>query len=112
MKSPKPKKDQQPSLPEIIRSERNIEKWSIWVPANSRTELKERVFERAVELPDGGKAIGRLTVAPTTKGNLTTEDQRVYYALVRIWEERGRPETFTPVSLRHIAKVLRRKWHN
>src|SRR5262249_25480532 len=45
------------------------------------------------------------------KGNLTTEDQRVYYALVRIWEERGRPETFTPVSLRLIAKVLRRKWN-
>ena len=86
MKSPKPKKEQPqtPSLPERIRSELNVEKWSIWQPANARSGLlKERAFEREIELPSGNRVTAKLTVSPTTKGNPTTKDQRVYYALVK-----------------------------
>ena len=94
-----------------IRPELNIEKWSIWQPANSRGQgLKERVFEREVHLPDGTKVRGTLTVSPTAKGDLTNEDQRVYYALVKLWEAKGRSDTYTSFSLRQLSKVLQRRW--
>ena len=98
MKSPKPKKEQSrfSDLPEKIRPELNIEKWAIWQPANARTELRERVFERTIEAADGSKVTAKLTVAPTTKGNLTTRDQRVYYALNVQW-----------LSLIHISEPTR-----
>ncbi|MBV8383624.1 MAG: hypothetical protein JOZ63_13535, partial [Planctomycetaceae bacterium] len=98
-------------LPERIRPELNVEKWSIWRPANSRGGPRARTFERDVRLPDGTRIVARLKVAPTTEGNLTTEDQRVYYALVRLWEERGRSATLTPFSLRGLARVLKRIWN-
>ncbi len=109
-KRPRKESEQLPNLPEKIRPELNIEKWSIWQPANARTGLRERVFERTIEMPDGGRITAKLTVAPTTKGNLTTEDQRVYYALVKLWEERGRSDSFTWFSLRRLATVLGRTW--
>src|SRR3954447_22726739 len=104
MKSPKPKKEQPrlSELPERIRPELNIEKWSIWQPANARTELRERIFERTIEASDGSKVTAKLTVAPTTKGNLTTRDQRVYYALNKQWRDRGESTTFTPFSMQRL----------
>ena len=117
MKSSAPRKEHRKQeeyapLPERIRPELNIEKWSIWQPANARNqELKERVFEREFQSPDGTRVTGRLTIAPTTKGDLTTEDQKVYYGLVKLWEEKGRPVSFTPFSLRRLAKILKRAWN-
>jgi hypothetical protein len=108
-----PKQEGHTTLPERIRPELNIEKWAIWQPANARTQvsLKERTFEREIQSPDGTKVNGKLTVTPTAKGDLTTEDQRVYYALVKIWEAKGRSNSYTSFSLRHLAKVLgRRRW--
>jgi hypothetical protein len=99
-----------PGLPEKIRPELNIEKWSIWQPTNSRAAPKARKLEREFTLPDGRKVVAKVEMVPTTRGNLTTEDQRVYYALVRFWEERGRSTSFTPFSLQRLAKILRRKW--
>src|SRR5512135_3873100 len=113
MRSPKPKKEhpQAPSLPERIRPELNIEKWSIWQPANARSgPPKERAIEREIELPSGSRVTAKLTVSPTTKGNLTTKDQRVYYALVKHWEERGRSADFTPLSLQRLARLLQMPW--
>lgn len=104
-----PKKEER-ELPVRIRAELNVEKWAIWQPANARTELRERVFERTIEAPDGSRVTAKLTVAPNIRGNLTTEDQRVYYALVKIWEEKGRNISYTPFSLRRLAAVLGRPW--
>jgi hypothetical protein len=109
-KQPRKESEQFPDLPKKIRPELNIEKWSIWQPANARTGLRERVFERIIEAADGSRISAKLTVAPNIKGNLTTEDQRVYYALVKLWEERGRSESFTWFSLRRLAAVLGRSW--
>jgi hypothetical protein len=106
------RKEEHPATPERIRPELNIEKWSIWQPANARNqELEERVITRVFSPPDGTKVIGKLTIAPTTKGDLTTEDQKVYYGLVKLWEEKGRPDSFTPFSLRRLAKILKRSWN-
>ena len=113
MRSPKAEQEQPrrpPALPEKIRPELNIEKWSIWQPTNSRAAPKARKLEREFALPDGRKIVAKVEMVPTTRGNLTTEDQRVYYALVRFWEERGRSTSFTPFSLQRLAKLLGRKW--
>jgi hypothetical protein len=108
----KPKKDPSPkTLLGRIRPELNVEKWSIWQPANARTgPPRERVIEREITLPDDNRVTAKLTVAPTTKGDLTTRDQRVYYALVKHWEERGRKPDFTPFSMQALARHLKMPW--
>jgi hypothetical protein len=87
----------------------NIEKWSIWQPANSRKSLQAKELERSINLPNGNRITTKVTVGFTHLGCLTTEDQKVYYALIRIWEEDGRPEVLC-FSLRRLAKVLGRPW--
>ena len=94
----------------IVRSELNLEKWSIWLPANSRLARQDRVIEREVTLPDGSRVNARVEVLFTTRGSFTTEDQKVYYALIKLWEEAGRGEEPVTFSLRQVAKVLRRTW--
>src|SRR4051794_28468326 len=112
MKTHKPRKEQpqQSALPTRIRPELNIEKWSIWQPANSRSGPQARTLERELPLADGRRVIAKLEVGFTNKGGLTTEDQKVYYALVKHWEERGRSDSFTPFSLRRLAVILKRRW--
>ena len=97
-------------LPERIRPELNVEKWSIWRPANSRGGPRARTFERDVLLPDGTRIVAKLKVGFTDEGSLTTEDQRVYYALVKVWEERGRTLGLIPLSLKSLARTLRKAW--
>ena len=77
---------------EKIRSELNIEKWSIWHPTNSRKKPKVRVIARQIDLPNGNQAITKVKVGFTDLGVLTTDDQKVYYALIKMWEEDERPE--------------------
>jgi hypothetical protein len=111
MKASRPRKEPQtPTLPERIRPELNVEKWSIWQPANSRNGPRARTIEREALLPDGQKLVAKLSIGFTDKGSLTTEEQRVYYALVRHWEDRGRPPDFIPLSLKRLAKLLRKPW--
>lgn len=94
---------------EKIRPERNLEKWSIWQPANSRTVIKERVLTREITLPNGDRVTAQVEVVSTTKGTLTTEDQRTYYGLVKYWEDNGRTTT-TYFSLKRLSRLLNKKW--
>ena len=80
---------------EKIRSDLNLEKWSIWQPSKSKTKPKERVIRREVLLPDGNKISAEVEVGFTNKGVLTTEDQKTFYALLKIWEDKGRPKEQT-----------------
>lgn len=102
--------DQVTKAPEKIRPELNIEKWPIWQPAKSKNPLETRILEREVVLADGNRVKARVEVAPSTKGALTTEDQKTYYALVKIWEEQGYSGNLTFLSLRRLAKLLHKKW--
>ena len=78
--------------PEKIRAELNIEKWpGIWQPAKAHTRLARRTLERNVELKDRGVAVSKLIIGFTDLGTLTTEDQKMFYALIRQWEEAGKP---------------------
>jgi hypothetical protein len=108
--SAKPKSEPK-QLPVKIRPELNVEKWSIWQPANARTGVpRERLIERQVTLPNGNKVTAKLTVSPTTKGDLTTRDQRVYYALVKQWQDRGGKSDYTPFSMQALARHLKMAW--
>jgi len=95
---------------EKIRPELNLEKWSVWQPSKSKNPPKERIVEREITLPGGNKLTATVEIGFTQRGELTTEDQRTYYALVKQWEESGRPDHYTFFSLRHLSRTLRKKW--
>jgi hypothetical protein len=109
VKRQQPESEKQATL-EKVRPELNLEKWPVWHPTNSRSAPKPKILKREVELPDGTKAIAQVRVGFTDQGMLTTDDQKVLYALVRQWELRGKESEFTFFSLQGLAKTLRRQW--
>jgi hypothetical protein len=98
------------TLERIIRPELNIERWSIWQPSSSRAAPRPRIIIREVTLENGSKVTSKVKVHYTDEGALTTFDQRVYYALIRIWEEEGRSIGTTNFSLRRLARILKMSW--
>lgn len=101
--------------PEKIRAELNIEKWpAIWNPTHSKNHSKQRVQPRTLAREsngiDGTKTLSQVTINPIAHlGDLTTDDQRTLYALIKHWEERGKPAHETPFSIRHVARLLHKK---
>ena len=101
--------------PERIRAELNIEKWpAIWNPTHSKIHSKLRVeprtLEREMNAADGTRTISKVTINPISHlGDLTTDDQRTFYALIQHWEDRGKPPHETPFSIRAVAKLLHKK---
>jgi len=96
---------------DLVRSELNIEKWpAIWKPAKSKNRPAIRTMEREITLPGGGRVTARVELGFTHLGELTTEDQRTYYALVKQWEISGRPGEQTFFSIRGLARFLKKKW--
>jgi len=96
--------------PEKVRSDLNLEKWSIWQPSKSNEKFQEKIVRREIELPTGEKVTAEVEVGYTNKGTLTTEDQKTFYALLKMWEEKGRTNDPTYFSLRRIAKTLKKRW--
>ena len=97
--------------PEKIRVELNVEKWpALWRPASSRGAPRTRTMEREFSTPEGIRGISKLQVGFTQFGTVTTEDQRMLYALIRLWEESGKPGD-RPVffSARRLARLLHKK---
>jgi hypothetical protein len=97
--------------PEKIRVELNIEKWpGIWQPAKGHTKLVARTLERHVASGDG-QATSKLIVGFTDLGTLTTEDQKMFYALIHQWEKAGKP-VGRPVyfSDRVLSRLLHKGW--
>src|SRR5437773_9188287 len=73
--------------PEKIRVELNIEKWpSIWQPASSNSDRAVRTFERGMNLDDGSRGTAKIEIGYTQFGTLTTEDHKMFYALIQQWE--------------------------
>lgn len=107
--------DRAVAKPEKIRAELNIEKWpAIWNPTHSKIHSKDnvqsRTLEREISGPDGTKTVSQVTINPIAHlGDLTTDDQRTLYALIKHWEDRGKPPHETPFSIRHVAKLLHKK---
>lgn len=97
--------------PEKIRVELNIEKWpGIWQPAKGHTRRAARTLERQIGLQNGDRVSSKLIVGFTDLGTLNTEDQRTFYALIRQWENSGKP-VGRPVyfSDRLLSRLLRKK---
>jgi hypothetical protein len=94
-----------------VHPELNLEKWSIWRPSKSPgKDLKRQEFEREASLPDGSKLNSKVQIGFTDRGVLTTEDRKLYYALIKIWEDKGRPCGQIAISLRRLAKELHKRW--
>lgn len=95
---------------EKIRSELNIEKWpAIWQPAKSKNKPSVRVMEREVTAPDGNRIVSRVEVGYTQLGTLSTEEQKMLYVLIRLWEDSGKPDTQVFFSSRGLARMLKKK---
>jgi hypothetical protein len=108
--SPAPNKGQGTTALKKVRPDLNLEKWSIWQPAKSKLSPRERVFRREIELDNGEKITQEVELGYTNKGSLTTEDQKTFYALIDLWEQKGRPTEQTFYSMRKLAKVLQKRW--
>lgn len=91
----------------VIRPELNLEKWpAIWQPVHSRNKLSEMVIERAFD----HSTTAKVEITANSKyGPLTTETQKVWYGLIKLWEETGRSKRLY-FSRRKIAKALGGKW--
>jgi hypothetical protein len=95
---------------EKIRSELNIEKWpAIWQPAKSKNKPSVRVMEREVTVASGNRLVSRVEVGYTQLGTLTTEEQKMLYVLIRLWEDSGKPDTQVFFSSRGLARMLKKK---
>jgi hypothetical protein len=91
---------------DIVRPELNLEKWpGIWQPARSNSKLNEIVLER--RRVDG---ISKIEITANSKyGAMTTETQKVMYALCKISEKKGHPRRIY-FSCSKIAKILKKQW--
>ena len=97
--------------PEKIRVELNVEKWpALWRPAKSKGAPKVRTLEREFSTKEGIRGTSKLEVGFTQYGTITTEDQKMFYALIRQWEESGKPSD-RPVyfSDRLLSRLLHKK---
>ena len=96
---------------EKIRPDLTIEKWpAIWQPSKSRRKPTVKSFERKITLRNGSSGTAKVEVGFTQLGNLTTEDQKTYYGLIKQWEATGRSPEYTFVSTRKLARILKKKW--
>jgi hypothetical protein len=101
--------------PQRIRAELNIEKWpAIWNPTHSKIHSKanvqSRTLERETNAVDGTRTTSKVTINPIAHlGDLTTDDQRTLYALIKHWEDRGKPPHETAFSIRAMAKLLHKR---
>lgn len=93
-----------------VRSELNLEQWSIWLPANSNRDPAPRVLTREISGENGQRIVAEVEITASRKGTLTTEDQRTYYALIEHHQKKGRPDNIVYFSLRGLAKALAKQW--
>jgi hypothetical protein len=116
--APRPRKKSSIAVepkPVRMRAELNIEKWpAIWNPTHSKSHKKldaaPRTLQRESTTPDGTKTVSKVTINPIPNlGDLTTDDQRTLYALIKHWEDRGKPDHETPFSIRQLSRLLHKK---
>lgn len=98
------------ALAEIVYAELNLEKWPIWEPSSARKRTSSRILQRERILPDGSRVTASVEIEPTTRGQLTTRDQKVYYVLLKLWDDTGQPDTPITFSLQKIARLMDEEW--
>lgn len=97
---------------EIIRQELNIEKWPLF--ATSTYRKKSREITRELTLENGDKAIRKVIIGRINEnevGVLRITDYKIFCALVKLWEEAGKPVvTGVNFALHEIAHLLGTVW--
>ena len=110
VKNEQPKPSLRARIVEKIRSELNIEKWpAIWQPAKSKNRPALRTMEREMTADDGSRVVSRVEVGFTQLGTLTTEEQKLLYVLIKLWEDGGKPDAQVFFSTRALARMLKKK---
>lgn len=102
----------EPDIDEKLRRasvEQTLDTWPIYSPADSRAKSRTRTLTREITEPDGTKSIATVEIGFSHLGMLTTEDQKLLYALFWLWAESGRPDDLE-ISLRQICRALKRPW--
>jgi hypothetical protein len=100
------------SLPveqEIARGDVNLKRFGNFIFPHHRTKNlnRRREFISPVTLDNGRTATQRIVIEPVVDGRAyTTFTQRVYYALVLLWYERGTPDGWVRFSFRELARKL------
>src|ERR1039458_799804 len=96
---------------DLIRTELNIEKWAgLWRPAHDSTTAKVRTLEQEYQAKDGTRHKAKVEIGFSHLGELTTEDQKTYYGLVKQWEISGHSPRQVFFSMRGLARILHKKW--
>jgi len=96
-------------LQEIIRPEQNLEKWSDFLFPHPKTPglNQPRGKEWEIVLPNEEVGVASIRVEPSTAHQgYTTRTYDVYLALVRIWEQRGKPVEPFNTSMAEVCKIL------
>ncbi len=95
---------------EMVFSELNLEKWSIWEPSSSKKNPRPRTLERVRILADGSRITAKVEIGITQHGNLSVRDQKIYYILLKFWDDAGQPDHPVQFSLQKIARELGEEW--
>ncbi|MBI4707174.1 MAG: replication initiator protein A [Candidatus Omnitrophica bacterium] len=97
---------------EIIRAELNIEKWPIFATSTFRGKSREIIREVITE--DGSilsKKVIIGKIADKEVGVLRIFEMKGFYALIKLWEEAGRPlNKNVNFALHQVAEILKREW--
>lgn len=117
MNKPQPRRfraiEGNPEASQVVTQELNLEQWPLWKPSHAtrrKKTLEPRILIREEFQPGGTKLTRSVEIAHTYKGTLTTKDQKVLLALVKIWEDAGRPLTFVFLSRYRLCQILGLKW--
>ena len=81
----------------------------MWLPAQAHDHKVVRTLHRTITLPSRERVPIDLEIGYTQHGTITTEDQKNYYVLNRLWQLAGCSDEYVPFSLRGIAKIGKRR---
>lgn len=96
----------------VVRKELNFDFGQFFYPQEKRKIFETRYFCSEIEAESGNKKLVEAIVLPHPRlGTLTTFDERVFYVLIEMWSQQGKPAK-TYFSEREIVRRLGIKWGN
>lgn len=94
----------------IVRKELNFDFGQFFYPQEKRKIFETRYFCSEIEAELGNKNLVEAVVLPHPRlGTLTTFDERVFYVLIEMWSQQGKPAK-TYFSEREIVRRLGVNW--
>ena len=100
---------QEPNRPRTVSRELNLDFAQFFYPNESRRIFEIRCFKSEVTDQGITQSASAVVNPHATLGTLTTFDERVFYALVELWQEQGKVGTCL-FSEREIARRINLSW--